>query len=193
MMRRIIVFLLVLSILLTACASFAEETYDWAGEDYDPYNDWVIIDDMYSGSQDYYGEYYESYDYYYDDIYTYDNDFYNHEPDPTYAVKSDWPAAGSIVLYGRYEQDNDLSNGMEPIEWIVLENDRNTHTLTMISRYCIAVAAALTPRNTPTMILISFPLSIGSSPTNLPVCPFIAKVYFFPPYLMFSSQTGYMT
>ena len=29
-------------------------------------------------------------------------------------------AAGDVVVFGRYEQDNDLSNGQEPIEWIVL-------------------------------------------------------------------------
>lgn len=33
---------------------------------------------------------------------------------------------GQLVTYGRYEQDGDVSNGPEPIEWIVLkeENDR---------------------------------------------------------------------
>ena len=28
---------------------------------------------------------------------------------------------GNIVAFGRYEQDNDLTNGPEPIEWIVLD------------------------------------------------------------------------
>ena len=39
------------------------------------------------------------------------------------------------VLYGRYEQDDDTSNGAEPIEWIVLQDRGNT--LTLISRYCL--------------------------------------------------------
>ncbi len=30
-------------------------------------------------------------------------------------------AVGDVVVFGRYEQDNDLSNGQEPIEWIVLD------------------------------------------------------------------------
>ncbi len=30
---------------------------------------------------------------------------------------------GDIFLYGVYEQDNDLSNGKEPIEWVVLSNE----------------------------------------------------------------------
>jgi len=32
-------------------------------------------------------------------------------------------SAGDVVLYGNYEQDNVVSNGKEPIEWIVLEVD----------------------------------------------------------------------
>ncbi len=31
-------------------------------------------------------------------------------------------APGDIIAFGEYEQDNDPANGMEPIEWIVLEN-----------------------------------------------------------------------
>ena len=30
-------------------------------------------------------------------------------------------AVGDVITFGRYEQDNDLSNGQEPIEWIVLD------------------------------------------------------------------------
>jgi len=32
---------------------------------------------------------------------------------------------GDIITMGTYEQDNDLSNGKEPIEWIVLDTDGN--------------------------------------------------------------------
>ena len=43
----------------------------------------------------------------------------------TQPVKIDNPYAGvkvgDIIEFGHYEQDNDLSNGTEPIEWIVLE------------------------------------------------------------------------
>ena len=42
---------------------------------------------------------------------------------------------GNIVSFGSYEQDNDISNGAEFIEWIVLENDGNSCTL--ISKYAL--------------------------------------------------------
>ena len=32
-------------------------------------------------------------------------------------------AVGDIVIFGRYEQDNNLGNGSEPIEWIVLDTE----------------------------------------------------------------------
>ena len=37
------------------------------------------------------------------------------------AAKLKSAKAGDIVTFGRYEQDNDLDNGVEDIEWIVLE------------------------------------------------------------------------
>lgn len=42
---------------------------------------------------------------------------------------------GSIVTFGRYEQDNDTDNGPEAIEWIVLEYNENEHKTMLISRY----------------------------------------------------------
>lgn len=53
------------------------------------------------------------------------------------AVKRDaesYPVDG-IVNFGHYEQDNDLENGAEPIQWIVLANDWDTATL--ISLYAL--------------------------------------------------------
>ena len=32
-------------------------------------------------------------------------------------------AAGDTVVFGSYEQDNDLTNGQEPLEWIVLKTE----------------------------------------------------------------------
>lgn len=43
------------------------------------------------------------------------------------------PAAGDIVLFGRYEQDNDPIDGTEPIEWIVL--DVQDGKALLLSRY----------------------------------------------------------
>lgn len=44
-------------------------------------------------------------------------------PEPTSEPDLSFPGlkVGDIVQFGRYEQDNDLENGPEPIEWRVLE------------------------------------------------------------------------
>ena len=42
-----------------------------------------------------------------------------------YAPQLASASAGSVVLFGRYEQDNDLSNGAEPIAWQVLTREGN--------------------------------------------------------------------
>ena len=41
--------------------------------------------------------------------------------------------AGAIVIFGHYEQDNDKSNGQEPIEWVVLAKEGSK--VLLISRY----------------------------------------------------------
>ena len=46
-------------------------------------------------------------------------------------------AVGDIIEFGAYEQDNDTSNGKEPIEWLVLERDGNK--ILVISRYALDV------------------------------------------------------
>jgi len=43
--------------------------------------------------------------------------------------------AGSLISMGSYEQDNDLTNGSEPVEWIVLKVEDNQAMI--ISRYCL--------------------------------------------------------
>ena len=43
---------------------------------------------------------------------------------------------GDTVLFGHYEQDNNLNNGPEPIEWIVLETDDSDRAL-LLSRYAL--------------------------------------------------------
>ena len=42
---------------------------------------------------------------------------------------------GSIVTFGRYEQDNDKANGPEKIEWVVLAYDEENHKTLLVSRY----------------------------------------------------------
>ena len=42
---------------------------------------------------------------------------------------------GDIIVFGEYEQDNDLSNGPEPLEWIVLS--KNDSELLVLSKYAI--------------------------------------------------------
>lgn len=44
-----------------------------------------------------------------------------------------FPAVGETFIFGRYEQDNDPNNGMEPIEWRVLAIEDNAALL--ISEY----------------------------------------------------------
>ena len=41
----------------------------------------------------------------------------------------------NIIEFGAYEQDNDTSNGKEPIEWLVLERDGNK--ILVISKYAL--------------------------------------------------------
>ena len=45
-------------------------------------------------------------------------------------LNSSWP-----ITFGRYEQDNNMENGAEPIEWILLESKGNKHLL--LSRYVL--------------------------------------------------------
>lgn len=42
---------------------------------------------------------------------------------------------GSYVLFGSYEQDNNIDNGKEPIEWLVLDYDKENNRALLISRY----------------------------------------------------------
>ena len=42
---------------------------------------------------------------------------------------------GQIITYGHYEQDNNLSNGKEPIEWLVLAKEKDRALV--ISRYSL--------------------------------------------------------
>ena len=52
------------------------------------------------------------------------------EPDPTEAN------VGDVITFGSYEQDNDLSDGAEPIEWIVLDRLQDGE-LFLISKYAL--------------------------------------------------------
>lgn len=45
------------------------------------------------------------------------------------------PEIGSMITFGHYEQDNDLSNGQEPIEWRVLKIEGDT--VLLVSRYAL--------------------------------------------------------
>ena len=47
------------------------------------------------------------------------------------------PEVGAICIFGQYEQDNDLTNGMEPIEWVVLDVQGDRAFL--MSLYCLDV------------------------------------------------------
>ena len=47
------------------------------------------------------------------------------------------PEIGKTVYFGAYEQDNDLSNGYEPIEWIVLRKFDGDNTYLLMSLHCL--------------------------------------------------------
>lgn len=51
------------------------------------------------------------------------------------ASAAKWYGVGSYVTFGSYEQDNIASNGQEPIEWIVLYEDKDF--LLLLSRYAL--------------------------------------------------------
>ncbi len=53
------------------------------------------------------------------------------------AILESYRTPGSIVSFGRYEQDNDLTNGPEEIEWFVLDYDEKEHKALLLSKYCL--------------------------------------------------------
>lgn len=76
------------------------------------------------------------------------------EPDELSKTDTDILAAytqvGSIVNYGRYEQDNSTADGREPIEWIVLEYDEQSDQALLISRYGLEARCFSSDRPRPT-------------------------------------------
>lgn len=56
---------------------------------------------------------------------------------PKIALSSETLAVGAELTFGKYEQDNDTSNGKEDIEWIVLDNVDGYWLL--ISKYALEV------------------------------------------------------
>lgn len=46
-------------------------------------------------------------------------------------------SVGSIITFGRYEQDHSTADGAEPIEWIVLSCDAESGKALLISRYVL--------------------------------------------------------
>ncbi len=54
----------------------------------------------------------------------------SHTPSPTRKVK-----IGSKIRFGHYEQDGNLKNGTEEIEWIVLDINTKEHKALLISKY----------------------------------------------------------
>ena len=59
---------------------------------------------------------------------------------------------GDVIIFGAYEQDNDLQNGAETIEWIVLDKteDSETNRILLVSNYaldCLVFDDTLTTDN----------------------------------------------
>ena len=53
--------------------------------------------------------------------------------------KTKLPGEGEIILFGKYEQDGDDSNGAEDIEWLVLKTEPDQNRILVISRYSLDV------------------------------------------------------
>lgn len=51
------------------------------------------------------------------------------------SISFDHIGAGDCITFGSYEQDNDLSNGKEPLEWYVLAKEDDK--MLLISRYAV--------------------------------------------------------
>ncbi|MBQ3667656.1 MAG: hypothetical protein II920_00355, partial [Clostridia bacterium] len=60
---------------------------------------------------------------------------YADAPEKLDVVKKILFAVGDIITFGRYEQDAIASDGVEPIEWIVLDIDEGENRALLISRY----------------------------------------------------------
>ena len=50
-------------------------------------------------------------------------------------VRESYRTPGSMVRFGRYEQDNNTANGPEEIDWIVLDYDEANHKALLLSKY----------------------------------------------------------
>ncbi|MBQ5771763.1 MAG: hypothetical protein IIW08_11395 [Clostridia bacterium] len=57
---------------------------------------------------------------------------------------------GSILLFGSFEQDNDMDNGPEAIEWIVLDTDWENEKILVLSLYGLECRNYHTSRTYPT-------------------------------------------
>ena len=56
---------------------------------------------------------------------------------PVTAMAATQYERGDIVTFGSYEQDNNLNNGSEDIEWLVLGITKDGKSMLLISRYCL--------------------------------------------------------
>jgi len=59
------------------------------------------------------------------------------QPVDPWQFTAGWQIPGQVLVFGQYEQDNNLQNGKEPVEWIVLRVDGARALL--ISRYALDV------------------------------------------------------
>jgi hypothetical protein len=67
--------------------------------------------------------------------------------EPVYSTASDY-VIGNTVVFGHYEQDKDTENGQEPIEWLVLDTDKEGCRALVISCLCLDVKQVPHPGRT---------------------------------------------
>lgn len=76
-------------------------------------------------------KYADSADYFYD--------IKDYKDSNEYLQKSEiyWRTKGNTIKLGKYEQDGNISNGKESIEWIILDTHSEENSVLLISKYCL--------------------------------------------------------
>lgn len=125
--------------------NYYTQTWNWESGECVEYTNWAPDEPNYQGKTEKYGMYYSKYD----------NGQWNDGNGEAGAYICEWGDVpqlasdnlkevrntastikkGDVITFGAYEQDNDLTNGKEPIEWIVLSIENGNAVL--FSKYVL--------------------------------------------------------
>lgn len=122
--RYVFLFVLVLQILLAVgCSSSGYASSSGKTENSLPQSSLILFDDENADSNDLFSE---------------GSEHESNGPEDDEPLLNIQAEVGDIVIFGSYEQDNNPTNGKEPIEWIVLDKKTNGDYL-LLSRYGLDV------------------------------------------------------